>query len=864
MHTSFVVMKFGGTSVASVERWHTIARMIRQRLSDGEHPVIVCSAISGVSNLLDGLGGAALENRHGPLLKQLFERHAELATALGIDAEWLLEAIEPLHRLCDGISLLGEVTPRTKARIMSAGELLLTRLGITFLTHEGFDAQRLDIRDFLVSEDTRGTESWLGAQCLANQDKALQIACANAKVTITQGFIARSREGDTVLLGRGGSDTSAAIIAARLGAERCEIWTDVPGVYTANPRETPEARLITRLDYDEAQEIASAGAAVLHPRCIEPLKNNEIPLLIRCTPAPEAPNTLIDSRAPQTPSVKVISAKRGIGLLSMSTLGMWQQSGFLADVFGCFKAHGFSVDLVSTSETNVTASIEPSKLFKSEEDIQRLCAALSEYCDVQYISDCVAISLVGRHIRATIHKLGPALEVFESEKILLISQAASDLNLTFVVEAAQAERLVQKLHVLLFGDHASAPHLGPKWRETFQPNEKPKQERWWETRRELLLNSDIKTPAYVYDLAMVQTRAQSLLNLTQIDRVLYAMKANDHPQILRILEKMGLGFEAVSLGEIKHLFNSCPTLDPTRVFFTPNFAPREEYVEALDYGVTVNIDNLFALQHWGETFRGRQVALRIDPGQGRGHHQHVHTGGKRSKFGIDHRELPLAIKLAQKHQIEIVGLHAHAGSGISDPDAWRPTAQLLYRLSDSLPSLRFIDIGGGLGVVEKPGDQPLDLDGFDDSLRDVKQACPHLELWIEPGRFLVAEAGVVLTTVTQLKEKTGKAFVGVDAGMHTLIRPSLYGAWHEIQNLSANGKEQHKLVNIVGPICESGDTLGYDRTLPEPVSGDLLVIGTAGAYGRVMSSEYNRRRPADEWFVALDGQSVTKSEGRES
>ena len=178
---------------------------------------------------------------------------------------------------------------------MSAGELLLTRLGITFLTHEGFDAQRLDIRDFLVSEDTRGTESWLGAQCLANQDKALQIACANAKVTITQGFIARSREGDTVLLGRGGSDTSAAIIAARLGAERCEIWTDVPGVYTANPRETPEARLITRLDYDEAQEIASAGAAVLHPRCIEPLKNNEIELgrlvetqvLVRKIRAPE-------------------------------------------------------------------------------------------------------------------------------------------------------------------------------------------------------------------------------------------------------------------------------------------------------------------------------------------------------------------------------------------------------------------------------------------------------------------------------------------------------------------------------------------------------------------------------------------------
>ena len=851
MSNRFVVMKFGGTSVASADRWSTIKDIAQRRRANGEHPIIVCSAISGVSNLLNALGEAALERQHPRVLDKVRALHLELLAALNLDNTWLEDAMKPLRQLSEGIALVGEISPRTQARIMSAGELLSTKIGHAFLTQSGIDSQRLDIRAYLTSHEGTGAAHWLSAICGDEYDARLVTALQRSAVTITQGFIARSPNGDTVLLGRGGSDTSAAVIAARIDAIRCEIWTDVPGVYTANPRETPEARLIKALDYDEAQEIASAGAAVLHPRCIEPVKKKQIPLHIRCTPRPQATHTIISAAAPETAAVKVISARRDIGLISMTTLGMWQQAGFLSAVFTCFKEHGFSVDLVSTSETNVTASIDPAKHFKSEQDIRQLCQSLEVLCRVQYIPDCVAISLVGRQIRAIIHRLGPAFEVFESEKILLISQAASDLNLTFVVESSQADRLVQKLHVLLFGDHEDGAHLGPRWRETFEQEEQAPRHTWWRSRASELLALNVTEATYVYALDVVSERAKELAALTQVDRVFFAMKANDHPEILRTVEREGVGFEAVSRGELEHLFTTLPELERKRVLFTPNFASQTDYEFAVGSGVWINIDNLEVLKNWGATFKGSEILLRVDPGQGRGHHVHVHTGGKRSKFGITRSEVEESVALAQAAGASVVGLHAHVGSGVRDPQAWVSTATLLSTLAESIPTVKLINIGGGLGVVEKPTESALDLEGFDASLKSVKVAAPHLEIWIEPGRYLVAEAGVLLTRVTQRKRKVDRRYLGVNAGMNALIRPALYGAWHEIVNLSRLEEAGAERVTVVGPICETGDTLGYDRLLPVSHEGDLILIATAGAYGRVMSSNYNRRAFPKETILPL-------------
>ncbi|MFN7146888.1 MAG: bifunctional aspartate kinase/diaminopimelate decarboxylase, partial [Myxococcota bacterium] len=283
-----------------------------------------------------------------------------------------------------------------------------------------------------------------------------------------------------------------------------------------------------------------------------------------------------------------------------------------------------------------------------------------------------------------------------------------------------------------------------------------------------------------------------------------------------------------------------------RILFTPNFAPRAEYAAALADGVHVTLDNVHPLAEWPELFAGREVMLRVDPGAGRGHHDHVRTGGERSKFGIAAGELDRVADLCRAHGVRVTGLHAHVGSGILDAQSWSDVALFLSQVTERFPEVRHLDVGGGLGVPEKADQAPLDLAALDTALARVREAHPRLAVWLEPGRFLVAEAGVLLCRVTQLKQKGDVRFVGVDTGMNSLIRPALYGAWHEIVNLTRLDAPLTQVANVVGPVCESGDTLGYARRLPDTREGDVLLIATAGAYGRAMSSTYNLRAPAEE------------------
>ncbi|MBV70898.1 MAG: diaminopimelate decarboxylase [Myxococcales bacterium] len=852
MKTKFVVLKFGGTSVASSERWTSIIETARRRMEAGYKPVLVCSALAGVSNQLDRLLDSALQDQHRPILDQVSAQHIALAQSLGIDTGWLDEALQPLRRLADGAALIGEATPRMKAAVMAMGELLSTRIGARYMVSQGIPVTWIDARDHLESTSSTGDIAWLSAHCDDAFCAETQDAFAKYDCLITQGFIASNQQGETVLLGRGGSDTSAALLAARINAERCEIWTDVPGVYTANPRDIPDARMLKLLGYDEAQEIASAGASVLHPRCLVPVRRHGIPLHVRCTQRPDLVGTIIGPNAPDTAEVKVISARRGITLVSMDTLGMWQSVGFLADVFACFKHHGISVDLVSTSETNITASFDQITNVIAESNLDALISDLRMHCQVSVLRDCASVSLVGRHIRAILHQLGPALQVFESQKIHMLSQAASDLNLTFVVDAAQADRLVGKLHGLLFGDETASPHLGPTWRETFDDKTRLGRDDtpWWVSQRDALLElSEDTTPAFVYHGQSIDQAASSLMGLDAISRVFYAVKANDNPDILTRLADSALGFECVSIGELDHVWHCIPNLDPKRILFTPNFAPRAEYEYALSKNVFVTVDSLFPLENWPEIFQDREILLRLDPGRGRGHHAYVRTAGSQSKFGIAPDDLARASEAVQVAGANVIGLHAHAGSGIRTPDAWTHTAHFLVDARRYFPNVQILDLGGGLGVVERPGRAPLDLKKMGDLLLRFKALHPDLELWLEPGRYLVAQAGVLLTRVVQTKTKGDVRYVGVDAGMHTFLRPALYGAWHEIANLSKHDAPLAYEYNVVGPICETGDTLGYGRILPETMADDILILATAGAYGRTMSSDYNRRRRAVEYVI---------------
>jgi diaminopimelate decarboxylase/aspartate kinase len=248
-------------------------------------------------------------------------------------------------------------------------------------------------------------------------------------------------------------------------------------------------------------------------------------------------------------------------------------------------------------------------------------------------------------------------------------------------------------------------------------------------------------------------------------------------------------------------------------------------------------------------FRGREVFLRIDTGQGRGHHEHVRTAGVHSKFGVPLFELDELGELAKRYDVQVIGLHAHTGSGVLNPNSWQPTARCLLDLTARFPDVRYIDIGGGLGVPEKPGQISLDLAALDAGLAELRQEVGQRELWLEPGRFIAAPAGVLIAEVTQTKGKGEVQYLGVRTGMNSLIRPALYGAYHEIVNLSKLDQASTEIMTVVGPICETGDRLGSDRLLPPADEGDVMLIANAGAYGQVMSSEYNLRERIAEVLI---------------
>lgn len=370
---------------------------------------------------------------------------------------------------------------------------------------------------------------------------------------------------------------------------------------------------------------------------------------------------------------------------------------------------------------------------------------------------------------------------------------------------------------------------------------------WWRARRDALIAIlGARDCAYVYDLATVRAQAESLRGVRSVARWLYALKANPHPDILRTLHAEGCGFECVSRGEVEHVQASIAGIAPDALLFTPNFAPRAEYDWALERGLRVTVDNPAILRDWAALFRGREIFLRLDASAGHGHHEKVRTGGVQSKFGVPETEyaaLPAAVAAAGAR---VTGLHAHGGSGNFELEGWLGPARVLAAEAARYPGVGILNLGGGIGVPEQSGQSPVDLRALDAGLAGIRARHPSLELWMEPGRYFVAAAGVLLARVTQTKDKGERCYVGVATGMNSLIRPALYGARHEIVNLTRLGEPATVTCTVVGPICESGDELGRDRRLPRCAEGDVLLIADAGAYGHAMASHYNLRAPAPE------------------
>jgi diaminopimelate decarboxylase/aspartate kinase len=856
----WLVLKFGGTSVSDPANWRNIALVLRARIADGFRPVVVHSALSGMTDRLELLLSAAMNGSHFPILEQIELTHRNLAGRLGLDPNRQFEEfVRELRGLTDGLAERRSVDDAARARVMAMGELLATSLGAQYLSAQDVETVWVDARTVLRADERRNAThkaSLLSATCDFTPDSNLQAKWrALNRVVLTQGFIAANTEGDTVLLGRGGSDTSAAYFAAKLGAARLEIWTDVPGLFSANPRAVPTARLLRELHYDEAQEIASNGAKVLHPRCLMPVRQYKIPLHVYATQAPGLEGTVVSANVPDTAAqVKAIALRKGITLVSMESPGMWHQVGFLADAFQVFKQHGLSVDLVSTSETNVTVSLDPSANTLDGAALDGLAAALSGICRVEILGPCASLSLLGQNIRGILHELGSAFELFQDQKIYLVTQAANDLNFTFVIDEAQGDRLVQQLHERLIQSIGSDKVLGPTWAQLFGDKDAgaPRTLTWWEQpqkRRVLLDIAARESAAFVYDMETLESAIAAVLRVGAVKRWAYAMKANWHPEILRKIYAAGLTLECVSRGELEHAFASVPALDPARVLFTPNFAPRAEYEFGFARNVRVTLDNIYPLKMWPEVFRGREIFLRIDPGFGRGHHSHVRTAGVHTKFGVPTSEVDELVALTAAAGVRVTGLHAHTGSGIFDVANWTETGELLAALAKRFPEVAVVDLGGGIGVPDQLGHSEIDLGVLNQGVAGLAREFPHIEFWMEPGRYLVARAGVLVALVTQLKGKGDVHYVGVATGMNSLIRPALYGAHHDIRNLTRIDEPMSHRVNIVGPICESADQLGSDRWLPDTREGDVILIANCGAYGYAMSSNYNRRPPAQEFII---------------
>ncbi len=689
-----IVIKFGGTSVSSRLTWNNIAAITRQHITQGVQPVIVCSALTQISNKLEKSLDAALLDEHQSIYTDIVQSHQKLADDLEVSIELIQQDLHQLNQWLTGIALLKQTPAKTHAQVLSLGELMMTRLGHAFLQQQGINSKWYDARTLLTSTPVLGGDqvNYLSARCNSDYDSQLveEFLGSKADAIITQGFFAANPQGETVLLGRGGSDTSAGLLAGKLQAQRCDIWTDVPGIYTANPHQLPHARLLKQLNYDEAQEIASMGAKVLHPNCIPPVRQANIPMYVKFTQMPEHSGTLISHDIDEAaPLIKSIQVKHSILLISIDTLNMWHQVGFLADVFTAFKKHGFSVDLLSSSEFNVTLSLDVNAKIHDRPAINALLADLNEFGRAKLIEPCSAVSLVGHHIRAVLPHLGPALEVFHAKQVYLMSLASNNLNLTFVVDESQADKLCQELHHLLIENNPQTFYYSKSWHEEFgKPQQRPQP--WWEEERDRLLTlAASSSPCYVYHSATQAQRAQQLKQIKAIDCFFYAIKANPFPSILKTLEREGVGFECVSIQELELVLKLFPDIDRQRILFTPNFAPKTEYEQALRLGCHITIDNLYLLQQWPQLFKNREVILRIDPGSGAGHHKHVSTAGNESKFGITQNDLGQILQLVKQHQIEVIGLHAHSGSGILTADLWQQTALMLAALTDQFPKYAY-------------------------------------------------------------------------------------------------------------------------------------------------------------------------------
>ena len=376
------------------------------------------------------------------------------------------------------------------------------------------------------------------------------------------------------------------------------------------------------------------------------------------------------------------------------------------------------------------------------------------------------------------------------------------------------------------------------------------------------------SPVYVYDADQIVANYHTLKNAFKgVDvHLKYACKALTNISILKVLRKEGAGLDTVSIEEAK--MGLYAGYEPKEILFTPNSVSFEEIKEAVELGLVINIDELSTLERFGNEY-GNKVpcCIRLNPHIMAGGNSHISVGHIDSKFGISIYQVPHIKRIVDALKINVNGLHMHTGSDILDAEVFLRGAKLLYEAAKSFDDLEFMDFGSGFKVKYKEGDITTDVNDIGAKIVEsfkifCKEYGRDLQLWFEPGKYLVSDAGQLLVDVNVVKQTTSTVFAGVNSGQNHLLRPMMYDAYHHITNIS-NPKGTGRIYSVVGYICES-DTLGYDRRLNEVRVGDILAISNAGAYGFSMSSNYNSRlRPAEVMIYKGKAHLIRKRENLE-
>lgn len=377
---------------------------------------------------------------------------------------------------------------------------------------------------------------------------------------------------------------------------------------------------------------------------------------------------------------------------------------------------------------------------------------------------------------------------------------------------------------------------------------------------------EFDTPVYVYDSNKIAQQYKRLAGAFPgvALRIKYACKALSNINILRLMGQLGAGIDAVSIQEIQMCLHA--GFRPEEILFTPNGVSYSEYREAVELGVRLNVDNISILEQLGAEYGNRvPVCIRLNPHIMAGGNSKISTGHIDSKFGISIHQLRHVLRVVKAHNMNIDGLHMHTGSDILDADVFLAAADVIMNAAFEFPDLKYLDLGSGFKVPYAPGDVSTEVEELGAKIAQrfqefCKEYGRELELWFEPGKFLVSEAGYLLVSANVIKTTVSTVFVGVNSGLNHLIRPMLYDAYHEIVNVS-NPSGTTRIYTVVGYICET-DTLGADRRLNEVHEGDVLAILNAGAYGFMMASNYNcRLRPAEVLVHQGKAHLIRKREG---